>query len=83
MSNRTGDGSPSGWVGKWGVGKWGRVKKKSKRPYLSRGDNHDMTPFLMLRLPRLTILRLPLHLHGLCTLRLLGQGCALRVGGLR
>jgi hypothetical protein len=41
MSNQTGDGSPSGWVDKWGVGKWGRVKKKSKRPYLSRGDNHD------------------------------------------
>jgi hypothetical protein len=32
-----------GWIS--GVGKWGKEReKKNKRPYLSRGDNHDKRP---------------------------------------
>jgi hypothetical protein len=35
-----------GWIS--GVGKWGKEReKKNKCLYLSRGDNHDLTPFLM------------------------------------
>jgi hypothetical protein len=45
--------------------------------------DHDITPFLTLRPPRLKTLRLPLRLRGLCIPRLPRRGCVLQVGELR
>jgi hypothetical protein len=68
---------------RWGEQVGREEERKSKCLYLSRGDNHDMTPFLMLRLPCLMTLCLPLCLRGLHTPHPLERGYALQVGGLR
>jgi hypothetical protein len=61
-----GKSSPNRWGWEWG-GQVGRGKKKGKVSVciIAAVVNHDITPFLMLRPPHLTTLRLPPRLHGL------------------
>jgi hypothetical protein len=62
-----------------GVDKWGEGRRKEKVSVriIAAVVNHDITPFLMLRPPCLTTLRLPLRLHGPRIPRPLGRGWGL------
>jgi hypothetical protein len=68
--------SPDRWVGEWG-GQVGKVRRKGKVSVriIAAVRDHDITPFLTLRPPRLMTPRLPLRLHGLRTPRPPRRGC--------
>jgi hypothetical protein len=67
------------WGGQVGKGKEGKISVH----IIVAVVNHDITPFLTLRLPCLMTPRLPLRLHGLHTLHPPRWGCVLQVEGPR